>query len=240
MSYYIGSLLKDKYNLVYAENGKVGLEKALEFLPDLIVTDLMMPEMDGYVLCEEVRKSIAINHIPIIIVSAKAEDADRVLGLDVGADAYLQKPFNTDELFVRVFRLLEQRRLLREKFSNALKTGEQHDLELTPTCCEFINQLNEVIEMQISNSELNSILIADKLCLSRSQLNRKVLSLTGVNTTSYIMSIRINKAKHLLTTTQKTISDIALECGFQDMPYFSRVFKHEVGTSPKKYHISKK
>ena len=240
VSYYIGSLLKDKYNLIYAENGKVGLEKALEYLPDLIVTDLMMPEMNGYALCEKIRKSIAINHIPIIIVSAKSEEADRVLGLDVGADAYLQKPFNTDELFVRIFRLLEQRRLLREKFSNALKTGEQQNIELVPTCCEFINQLNEVIETQISNNELNSILIADRLCLSRSQLNRKVLSLTGVNTTSYIMSLRMNKAKHLLSTTQKSISDVAIECGFQDLPYFSRVFKHEVGTSPKKYHMLKK
>ena len=235
VSFYIGSLLKNSYHLIYAENGKEGLEKAEKYLPDLIVTDLMMPEIDGYTLCSKVRSSMVINHIPIVIISAKVEESDRIYGFEVGADAYLQKPFNSDELLVLVAKLLEQRQLMREKFSNALKTDEQQSIELTPFCNDFVNLLNEVIDGQINNSELNSNFIADKLYLSRSQLNRKVLSITGANTTSYILRIRLNKAKSLLVSTQKSISDIALECGFNDLSYFSRAFKHEIGDSPKVY-----
>ena len=115
VSYYIDQLLKKDYHLLYARNGNEGLEKAKEYMPDLILTDLMMPEMDGYELCREIRHSDILNHIPIIIITAKSEEEDRVRGLDTGADAFLQKPFNADELKVRIVKLLEQRRLLREK-----------------------------------------------------------------------------------------------------------------------------
>ena len=115
VSYYIDQLLKKDYHLLYARNGNEGLEKAKEYMPDLILTDLMMLEMDGYELCREIRHSDILNHIPIIIITAKSEEEDRVRGLDTGADAFLQKPFNADELKVRIVKLLEQRRLLREK-----------------------------------------------------------------------------------------------------------------------------
>ena len=238
VSHYIGSLLKDNYNLIYASNGNDGIEKATEYIPDLIVTDLMMPEMDGYALCKEVRKSIIVNHIPIIIISAKAEESDRVLGLDCGADAYMQKPFNPNELQVRIVRLLKQRQLLREKFSQILKTGVKQNLELTPSCDQFINQLNEIINGQINDNDLNSSYIADKLFLSRSQLNRKVLSITGLNTASYILSFRMNKAKHLLASSSIPISDVAIECGFNDSAHFSRVFRQKIGLSPTSYRTN--
>ena len=121
ISYYIGRLLNGaSIKLIYAQNGAEGLEIAAEQMPDLILTDLMMPEMDGYELCRRVRESEVLNHIPIIIITAKSGGKERVCGLEVGADAYLEKPFNAEELNIRITKLLEQRRLLREKYFQCL------------------------------------------------------------------------------------------------------------------------
>ncbi len=235
VSYYIGGLLKDKYRLLYARDGEEGLEKAREYIPDLIITDLMMPEKNGYELCREVRASDILNHIPIIIITAKCGEGERVQGLDVGADAYLEKPFNADELNVRIVRLLEQRRILREKYSNAMYEGEEQTVELSSADKNFLTRLNDAIYLMMGNHDLNSEMVADKMCVSLSQLNRKVKAITGFNSSGYILQMRLDKAKRLLTSTDTPIGDIALKCGFPEMSYFSRIFKQAFQMTPSQY-----
>ena len=235
VAFYIGGLLKERYRLLYARDGKEGLEKAAEYMPDLILTDLMMPGMDGFELCREIRSSIVLNHIPIIIITAKSEDVDKVQGLEAGADAYLLKPFNTDELHVRIAKLLEQRRVLREKYSQALRNNCTESVKLLPADQAFIDRLTNIIYSQISDSALNSDKIAEKMCMSKSQLNRKVRVITDSNTTTYILHIRMEKAKRMLSSNDLPIGDIAMQCGFEDAGYFGRVFKQTFGMTPSQY-----
>lgn len=235
ISYYIGELLKGNYRQLYARNGKEALEIAKEYMPDLIITDLMMPEMDGYELCREIRCSEILNHIPIIIITARCEETDRVRGLDVGADAYLQKPFNPEELNTRIAKLLEQRRLLREKYSLALQEGKEPAGGLNIADRKFLSRLNDFIYSFMTNRNLNSDMLADKMCMSRSQLNRKVRSITGYNTSSYILQIRLERAKRMLSSTEDLIGDIAFQCGFEDANYFTRLFKQVFAITPTQY-----
>ena len=235
ISFYISTLLKNKYNLYYASNGKEGIDKAKSCMPDLILTDLMMSGMDGYVLCHEIRQSEILNHIPIIIITAKSDATDRIHGLKEGADAFLLKPFNADELLVRVEKLLEQRRLLRNKYSKALQEGSEQNVELTPGNRDFLNRLTAIIHCHLSNKELNADLIADKVCMSRTQLNRKVRAITDCTATTYILRIRMEKAKRLLSSTEQSIGDIAMACGFEDTSYFARVFKQMFDFTPTQF-----
>lgn len=235
VAFYIGGLLKDRYRLLYARDGKEGLEKAAEYMPDLILTDLMMPGMDGFELCREIRSSIVLNHIPIIIITAKSEDVDKVQGLEAGADAYLLKPFNTDELHVRIAKLLEQRRVLREKYSRALRNNCPESVKLLPADQAFMDRLTDIVYSQLSDTALNSDKIAEKMCMSKSQLNRKVRVITGDNTTTYILHVRMEKAKRMLSSNDLPIGDIAMQCGFEDAGYFGRVFKQTFGMTPSQY-----
>lgn len=235
ISYYIGGLLKKNYHLLYARNGKEGVEKAKEYIPDLILTDLMMPEMDGYELCCEIRRSDILNHIPIIIITAKSEEEDRVHGLEIGADAFLQKPFNANELNVRITKLLEQRRLLREKYSHVLHEGVGQVVELSAVDQEFLTRLNDLIYSLMGRHNLSSDMLADKMCMSLSQLNRKVKAITGFSSSGYILQMRMDRAKRMLASTNTSIGDIAMKCGFPEMSYFSRMFKQTFQMTPSQY-----
>ena len=237
-SYYIGRLLNGAYQIIYAQNGAEGLEIAAEQMPDLILTDLMMPEMDGYELCRRVRESEVLNHIPIIIITAKSGGKERVCGLEVGADAYLEKPFNAEELNIRITKLLEQRRLLREKYSKAMREGTELNVKLNPADQDFLARLNDYIYALISNHGLNSDMVDDKMCMSRSQLNRKVRAITGYNTSAYILQMRMERSKRLLASTEELIGDIALKCGFEDANYFARLFKQIFNVTPSQYRKS--
>jgi Signal transduction histidine kinase len=231
---YIGSLLKDRYRLIFARNGREGLDKALEYMPDLILTDLMMPEMDGYEMCNGIRRSDILNHIPIIIITARSEDSDKILGLEAGADAYLLKPFNAAELNIRVSKLLEQRRLLREKYSIALRSGVEQKVELLISDRDFLNRLTDIICSNISINSLTSVL-TDRICMSQSQLNRKVKSITGYNTSAYVLQIRMEQAQRMLASTEESIGEIADKCGFDDQSHFTRAFRQMMGITPSKY-----
>lgn len=238
VSYYIGGLLKEKYRLLYARDGEEGIEKAKEYIPDLIITDLMMPEKDGYELCREIRQSDVLNHIPIIVITAKCSEESRVQLLDAGADAYLHKPFNADELHIRVIRLLEQRRLMREKFSRAMHEGMEQSVELSVADKSFLTRLNDVVYGMMGNSNLSSDMVADKMCMSLSQLNRKVKAITGFSSSGYILQMRLDKAKRMLASTETPVGDIATKCGFPEMSYFSRIFKQTFQMTPSQYRKS--
>ena len=240
ISFYISTLLKDKYHLNYASDGKEGIDKAKNCMPDLILTDLMMPGMDGYTLCHEIRQSEILNHIPIIIITAKSSDVDRIRGLEEGADAYLIKPFNAEELLVRVEKLLEQRRQLRDKFSRALQEGSVQNVELSPRDRDFLNRMTSIIHGHLANKDLNADFIADRMCMSRSQLNRKIRAITDCTATTYILRIRMEKAARLLSSTEQPVGDIAMVCGFEDTSYFTRVFKQVFNVTPSQYRKTPK
>ena len=232
---YIGILLKEHYGLIFARNGSEGLEKAEEYMPDLILTDLMMPEMDGYEMCRRVRESEILNHIPIIIITARGEETDRVQGLEAGADAYLLKPFSADELYVRVSKLLEQRRMLREKYSRALREGILQSAEILPVDKEFLARLTDIIYVRLSDSNLTSDKLSDKLCMSQSQLNRKVKSITGFNTAAYILQMRMERAQRMLASMEQPVGEIAVKCGFIDQSHFTRAFRQMFNMTPTQY-----
>lgn len=234
--YYIGSQLQDQYRLYYARNGEEGLNKANELMPDIIVTDLMMPEMDGYELCRQIRSSEILNHIPIIIITAKSTESDRIKGIDAGADAYLYKPFNSEELNVRVKHLLNSRKLLRQKYSTALQEGAEDTVQLSNSDQMFLNKLVDVAYAMMSSCSIEIDTLASKMCMSPKQLNRKILAITGENTTAYLIQIRLSKAKRLLDSPENIpIGDIAMQCGFEDSAYFSRIFKKMFNLTPSQY-----
>ena len=209
-------------------------------MPDLIVTDLMMPEMDGYELCRQVRASALLCHIPIIVVTARATEADRIAGIAAGADAYLLKPFNADELRIRIDKLLEQRRMLRSMFAQDYTDSDYNPNEpFTGGDRKFLDHLIDIVNREIEGSSRNRIdidRIASGMNMSTSQLRRKVLALTGLNTMSYVNQVRMSKAKHLLEEdAEMPIGEVAGRCGFYDMAHFSRMFKQHHGITPTQF-----
>ena len=232
---YMGAILEDRYRVLFALDGKEGLAKAEEYMPDLILTDLMMPEMDGYELCRVIRASAILNHIPVIVVTARCEEKDLLMGLEAGADAYLVKPFSADELKIRVAKLLESRRLLREKYSQALQEGKSDSVEISDGDKDFMARLQKVLFANISDTDLSSEILADKLFMSKSQLNRKVKSITGLDTATYVRQSRMSFAKKLIAAGDMSIGDIVMRCGFESPSYFTKTFKQYFGVTPSQY-----
>lgn len=238
---YIGSQFAGSYAVSYAENGKDGLEKALELVPDLIITDLMMPGMDGLEVCRQVRANEIINHIPIIIVTAKITEEERIRGIEAGADAYLSKPFNADELCTRVEKLLEGRKLLQAKFATLpaelKKTEEQEDNAPKDVDLRFLARLSSIVYMLLSsNKDVDVTNIASHMCMSSRQFYRKVNALTGYTPSAYILRLRIKRAKTLLANSpQLSLGEVADKCGFTDYSNFVRAFKNVCGVIPTDY-----
>ena len=238
VAYYIGAQLQQRYSLRYASDGNEGLVLAQELMPDLVITDLMMHGCDGFELCQKMHESEALNHIPIIILTAKTADEDRIRGISTGADYYMTKPFNSEELAVRVDHLIEQRRLLRKKYSQAMIQDKASDVQLSKYDRDFINKLADLVHAQMPKGNVDVETIASRLCMSTKQLRSKVMTITGQNPNAYILQLRMNKARRLLASTQAPIGDIAMQCGFDDSAYFSRVFKQLFKTTPSQYRKS--
>ena len=237
---YIGAQFPQDYALAYADNGIDGMEKALQLVPDLIITDLMMPGIDGLELCRRVRDNAVLNHIPIIVVTAKISEQERIAGLQAGADAYLAKPFNSDELRTRVEKLLEGRRLLREKYRLSLDASTSADTSttLSDKSAEadrlFLSKVTDTIYLSLSHHrDISVATLASAMCMSSSQLYRKLLALTDCPPATYIQQIKIKKAKHLLESDPRlTLNEVAERCGFEVYASFSRAFKNVCGISP--------
>ncbi len=242
---YIGSLLTDRYAVYYAADGKEGLEKAIDLVPDLIITDLMMPGIDGLEVCQQVRSNEIVNHIPIIVITAKITEEDRIKGIAAGADAYLSKPFNSDELRAQIETLLENRRLLQQKFAampvenkeSKDETEEQNAEPHRQVDLLFLNKVADFIYMQLSQSkEVNVAIIASHMCMSPRQFYRKISALTGYAPLVYIQRLKIKKACNLLDK-DPTISfaEVADQSGFEIYPNFVRAFKSVCGVTPTDY-----
>ncbi|MBP3251658.1 MAG: response regulator [Prevotella sp.] len=233
---YIGSQFSGRYAVSYAENGKVGLEKAQEQVPDLIITDLMMPGMDGLEVCRQVRGNEITDHIPIIVVTAKVTEEERIKGLEAGADAYLAKPFNTDEMRTRVEKLLDRHRRLRGKFSKNADTDNDKNTRLTDAERRFLAKTVDFIYQLMDKRRLDVNTLADRLCMSPRQFHRKLVAITGDSPASYMLKIKMQRARRLLETKPGlTIEDVADRCGFEHTPNFYSAFKKMYGITPMDY-----
>ena len=235
IAYYISSHLQ-QYRQHFAQNAEEALKSALQSVPDLIITDVMMPgRKNGLDLCRDIRSSEVLNHVPIIIITAKTSEADRVKGLEAGADVYLVKPFNSEELLVRIDRLLERQRQLRKKYASLID-GEPGERVLSAEDQKFMNKIIDNIYSLMSQGKVDVESLAGKMALSRSQLNRRVLTITGQNTSMLMMRVRLSYAKRLLKADpSKSVGEIAMKCGFDDLAYFSRIFKQAFDMTPSQY-----
>ena len=233
---YIGNLLAGRYSVAYATDGEDGLQKAIDLVPDLIITDLMMPGMDGLELCRRVRADNVVNHIPIVIVTAKVSEQERIEGIEAGADAYLAKPFNVDELRSMVERLLDRQRALRSKYSDNADTANKETTEVKLTDAErrFLAKTVDYIYLLLDKQQLDVNSLADKLCMSSRQFHRKIVAITGSSPSSFMLKIKMKRARHLLETDQRmSIDEIALSCGFEHTSSFYHAFRKTYGVTPK-------
>ena len=233
---YIKALIPKSYQVIHAINGEEGMALANERVPDLIISDVMMPLKDGFSLCHEVKSSELLNHIPVILLTAKSAVEDQLTGLECGADAYIRKPFHPDELLIRIEKLLENRRILKEKYMRSVLKGDKAD-DFQDANMGFLHHVTDIVYREMSNPDFSSSTLADKLCLSSSQLNRKLTAISGYNPSTYILNLRINKAKKILASQDTPITEVADECGFSDLAYFSRTFKKQTGVTPSQYRL---
>ena len=234
---YISMQLKDRYRLAMARDGKEGLRMATELVPDIIITDLMMPEMDGYELCQAVKQSAVLDHVPVIIVTAKTTQEDKLRGLQMGVDAYIYKPFNAEELAVSVGNLLEKHRLLRESYIQAAAEHKPDAAEALPAPDRaFLDRLDTVVYEMMAVSAISIDAVAEKLCMSTQQLRRKLNAVSGDTPAAYVRSLQMKKAKEMFDRNDDLpINEVAMACGYYDTSHFTRAFKQAMGVTPTQY-----
>lgn len=236
-----------EYRIVVGRDGREGLEIAVATTPDLIISDVMMPLMDGFELVARLRENENTSHIPVIMLTAKADMASKLEGLQQGADAYLEKPFNKEELLVRIKKLLEMRAHLQQYYRRKAGIHEELPKEQVATPGKigdssiedaFVKRVREAVEQNLTEPDFT----VEKLCrlvfMSHSQLHRKLEALTGCSPNKFIRMIRLQKAKELLRSPANSIASVALDCGYQDPGYFARVFRQEYGLAPQEWRAA--
>lgn len=242
---YLRACLGQYYRLEYAFNGRAGIETAFETTPDIVLSDVMMPEKDGFELTDTLKNDPRTSHIPIVLLTAKADVESRIAGLRRGADHYLAKPFHPEELLVMLAKLLDNRQRMRARYSQVALEGAplaQHQEEIpaanttapqgTEIEDEFLRKIREAIEKRMEEPGLAAEDIARVVGMSRSVLYAKLSALTGLSFNIYLRSLRLRRAKHLLKTSNLNISEVAYQVGFNDPRYFIRVFSEEFGLPP--------
>ncbi len=230
---YIRDALNEHYHIEEAANGEQGLRKAEKCIPDLIVSDIMMPKMDGYEMTRRIRQDDKTNHIPIILLTAKSDKDSKLEGLGLGADDYLIKPFDSDELLARIKNLIDTRRKLQEKFSAGTILLEKVDKpKMSYLDEQFMSRIMVVIDEHLSEEEFSIEEFGKDVGMSRSQIHRKLKALTGKSTSLYLRTVRLAKAKQMIENKIGNISEISYKVGFSSPAYFSRCFKEEFGHAP--------
>lgn len=228
---YLVECVRESYRVLTAHNGREGIDKALAYAPDLIVSDVMMPEKDGFELCETLKNDLRSSHIPITLLTARVTVEDRITGLQRGADAYLAKPFHQQELLLQLRNLLQLRRRLQERYAQLAPPAPTDDPGLQMEDA-FLQKFREFVEKQIGNAQLS----VDDLCramgMGRTNLHHKITSLTGLSAMQFVRALRLHKAKQLLERGDLNVSEVAFETGFDDPKYFGRVFAEETGMPP--------
>lgn len=243
---YTASCLTD-YRLAVGKDGREGFDIATDIIPDLIITDVMMPYVDGFELVNKLRNNENTSHIPVIILTAKADAASKIAGLEEGADAYLEKPFNREELLVRIKKLLEMRKNLQQYY---LKKAGIYEVTHTESVSvadkisdhaiedSFVKKIREAVEQNLTDTNFTVEQLCKQIFMSHSQLHRKLEALTGYSPNKFIRMIRLKRAKELLQDPANSIASIALDCGYNDPGYFARVFKQEYGVTPQEWRAT--
>ncbi|HKK12853.1 MAG TPA: ATP-binding protein [Flavobacteriaceae bacterium] len=231
---YLRSCYQLDYDIQIATDGKEGYEVALNIIPDIIISDVMMPEMDGFELCGKLKNDYRTSHIPIILLTAKADLPSRIEGLEQGADAYIVKPFNQQELLVRMRKLLELRKKLFSRYSNG------NGLEYSPNPLiqkedQFFKKLNDSIQKNLNDENFDIQVLCNEMAMSKSQLYRKFKALINMSAAKYIRKLRLKKAGQLLRNTSMNITEVSEEVGIKTLSTFSELFKTEFGQSPSEY-----
>ena len=228
---YIASCLKDDYAILVGNNGQEGIDIAIEHTPDIIISDVMMPVKDGFEVTKTLKHDERTSHIPIIMLTAKADLDSKIEGLEKGADAYLAKPFHKEELLVRIKKLLELRKSLQKHYLSLAGSSHQ-EVPDSLVVDQFVIKLKEVVESHLSDFNFTVELLGKEVAMSSSQLHRKVTALTGLSPNKFIRHIKLSRAKTLLLESEAPINAVAYESGFGDPSYFGRVFKKEFGMTP--------
>ncbi|MBX2822505.1 MAG: response regulator [Rhodothermaceae bacterium] len=265
MRAYISTHMGNDFELIEAENGRIGVEKAIESVPDLVLSDVMMPEMDGIEACSAIKADERTSHIPVILLTARAQVEDRIAGFESGADAYLAKPFNAEELLVRVNGLIEQRRKLRERFrgmkfeihsermaklpefylsvsgdgSQIKPSSPPPEPVFHPREAAFLQRVRSLIQDQLDDTQFGVHRLAEELAMSRRQLHRKLSSLTNETPAALIRQVRLSKAASLLMEGTLSVKEVCYAVGFQSESSFGRTFRQEFGVVPSEYRASK-
>ncbi|WP_309547105.1 hybrid sensor histidine kinase/response regulator transcription factor [Spirosoma foliorum] len=241
---YVRTVFELDYHIIEAEDGLDGLEKATANLPNVIICDLMMPQLDGFGFCKALKTQEVTSHIPVIMLTAKARVEDRIVGFEVGADDYLIKPFNPTELRVRVNNLIQQRERLYYWFSHQTPASEEPSATSTTTGAppvlppadqKFLDRLSAIVNQNLSEPTFNVESLAEAANLSRTQLNRKLKAIADTSPTNFIREIRLTKATELLLEGEESVTQIAYAVGFDNPSYFTKVFQERYQTLPSQY-----
>lgn len=242
---YIAESFSDSFEVITGNNGEKGKQQALNRIPDIIVSDIMMPVMDGITLCRQLKEDVRTSHIPVILLTAKDSLQDKEEGYEVGADSYLTKPFSASLLRSRINNLLDSRKKLIAQFQ---QTGTSHNPNshldekrsiiteaLSKLDNEFIEKITQLVEDNLSSEKIDITYLSDKMCMSGSTLYRKMKALTGLSTNEYIRKVKMQNAERLLLEGKYNISEIAYKIGMNSTGYFRQCFKDEFGVSPSDY-----
>ncbi len=237
---YIASSLGDDYKVIKAADGKVGCEKAFEHIPDLIITDIMMPVMDGTALCKRIKQDIRTSHIPVVMLTAKDTKTDQQQGYEVGADSYLTKPFSMSMLRSRIVNLLTARQRLASYLTastteNKKETEQQETSALSRLDRQFLSDITKFIEENITEQNITMAMIGESVHMSHSTLYRKIKALTGISGNEFIRKVRLRHSLQLMLKEHRNVSEAAFESGFNSLPYFRSCFKEEFGMTPTDY-----
>ena len=237
--FYLKDNLKNQYAILEAANGKTGFRKALTAIPDLIVSDIMMPEMNGIELCKNVKNDVHTSHIPVILLTARTAEEQKIEGFESGANDYITKPFSFEILQSRIKNLLTERESSQKKFQKHFDV-KASDIEITSLDEKLIKKAIELVEQNITESDFSVENLSHELGMSRVHLYKKLLSLTGKSPLDFIKSIRLQQAAQLLEKSQLNVSEVAYKVGFNNPKYFAKCFKEEYKMLPSAYAASKK
>ena len=235
MRQHIKKQLLQEYRILEAKNGEQGLKIATSKLPDLIISDLMMPKMDGMELCKNLKSTIATSHIPIILLTARAGEENKIEGLETGADDYLTKPFSAKELSARVANLIDQRQRLRQYYTENQSTVDPEKITTTSLDKKFLEQVLELLEKNYADPNFGVPQMQRELAMSKTQLNRKLKALTQESPRDILRNFRLKRAAQLLGQKADTVTQIAYQVGFNNLSYFAKCFKERYGVSPSSY-----
>ena len=234
MALFIRSFLEDTFSVIRVNNGNEAINQLKEFLPDIVLSDVMMPQKDGILLLQEIKSNELTNHLPVALFSAKTSLESRLKGLQYGADAYISKPFSPDELKLTIHNLYSTIQRNQNEFKKGLKSDKTFE-ERLKSDNSYINKVIHLTIQNIEKPEYSVNELANDLAISRSQLHRKIVTLTGFSTTTFIRIIRLEKAKDLLKSNEGNVTEIAYKCGFNSQSYFTKTFTDYFGKAPSEF-----